>query len=104
MDDNGINVIHNSKVIKRYKRNPNDTLYTLTNNDVRVIYRDNDGNMWVGTYAGLNLYNATSDNFIRFKTYNSGLTSNIIISIFEDSKGNIWVGTLGGGLNLYNKK
>ena len=104
MDDNGLNIIHQSKIIKRYRYNPNDTVHCLTNNDIRVIYKDNEDNMWVGTYAGLNLFNAASDNFTRFKTYNSGLTSNIIISIFEDSKGNVWVGTLGGGLNLYNKK
>jgi len=104
MDDNGLNVIHQSKVIKRYRHNPNDTLHCLTNNDIRTIYKDNEDNIWVGTFNGLNLYNASSDNFTRFKTYNSGLTSNIIISIFEDSKGNIWVGTLGGGLNLFNKK
>jgi signal transduction histidine kinase/ligand-binding sensor domain-containing protein/CheY-like chemotaxis protein len=104
MDAMGINVIHQSKIIKRYKYSPNDTLHGLTNNDIRAIYRDHEGNMWVGTFTGLNLYNASSDNFIHFKTYNSGLSSNIVISIFEDSKGNIWVGTLGGGLNLYNKK
>ncbi|MDB4902750.1 MAG: hypothetical protein JWQ63_2031 [Mucilaginibacter sp.] len=104
MDDNGVNIIHESKIIKRYRYNSNDTLHCLTNNDVRSIYRDKEDNMWVGTFTGLNLYNAATDNFTHFKTYNSGLSNNIIISIFEDSKGNIWVGTLGGGLNLYNKK
>jgi signal transduction histidine kinase/ligand-binding sensor domain-containing protein/CheY-like chemotaxis protein len=104
MDDEGVNIIHQSKIIKHYKYNPNDTLHCLSNNDVRTIYRDKEDNMWIGTFAGLNLYNAKSDNFAHFRTNNSGLTSNIILSIFEDSKGNIWVGTLGGGLNLYNKK
>jgi signal transduction histidine kinase/ligand-binding sensor domain-containing protein/CheY-like chemotaxis protein len=104
MDDKGVNIIHQSKIIKRYSRNPNDTTHSLSNNDVRTIYKDREDNIWVGTFAGLNLYDAASDNFIHFKTYNSGLTSNIIISIFEDSKRNIWVGTLGSGLNLYDKK
>ncbi|HEY2582239.1 MAG TPA: two-component regulator propeller domain-containing protein, partial [Mucilaginibacter sp.] len=104
LDDKGVNVIHRSKVIKRYKYNHNDTLHCLTNDDVRSIYRDKEDNMWVGTFDGLNLYNQATNNFTHFKTYNSGLTSNIIGSIFEDSKSNIWVGTLGNGLNLYNKK
>jgi signal transduction histidine kinase/DNA-binding response OmpR family regulator len=60
--------------------------------------------MWIGTFAGLNLYNAAADNFTHFKTFNSGLTTNVIISVFEDSNSNIWVGTLGGGLNLYNRE
>ncbi len=104
MDNEGINVIHQSQIIKRYKYNPDDTVSCLTNNDIRTIYKDREGNIWIGTFAGLNLYNPESDNFTHFKTYNSGLTSNIVISIFEDSKKNIWVGTLDGGLNLYNRQ
>jgi signal transduction histidine kinase/ligand-binding sensor domain-containing protein/CheY-like chemotaxis protein len=104
MDDEGINIIHQSKVIKRYKYNPSDTLNSLTNNDIRTIYRDKDDNIWIGTFAGLNLYNPATDNFTHFKASNKGLTSDVVISIFEDSKRNLWVGTLGGGLNLYDRK
>jgi len=104
MDDNGLNIIHQSKVIKRYKYSHLDTLNSLSSNDVRAIYRDNENNMWIGTFDGLNLYNPANDNFTHFKAWNKGLTNNVIISIFEDSKGNLWVGTLGGGLNLYDRK
>jgi signal transduction histidine kinase/ligand-binding sensor domain-containing protein/CheY-like chemotaxis protein len=104
MDNEGVNVIHQSKVVKRYKYDPKDTLNCLTNNDVRTIYKDREGNIWIGTFAGLNLYDPVKENFIHFKTYNSGITSNIVISIFEDSKRNIWVGTLDGGLNLFNRQ
>jgi signal transduction histidine kinase/ligand-binding sensor domain-containing protein/CheY-like chemotaxis protein len=103
MDGAGLNVISNSKVIKRYQYTSADTIHSLSNNDIQTIYRDRENNMWIGTYAGLNLYNPATDNFTHFKPYNSGLSSNVIISIFEDAKGNIWVGTLGGGLNLYDK-
>jgi len=103
MDGNGINIIHDKKITKRYRYAPLDTLNSLPNNDVQVIYRDRENNMWVGTYDGLCLYNAKHDNFTTFKTWNKGLSSNIVISILEDSKNNLWVGTLGGGLNLYNK-
>lgn len=104
MDDAGLNIIHGSKVVKRYNYSAHDTLNCLSNNDVRAIYNDREGNIWVGTFNGLNLYNPANDNFVHFKTYNSGLTSNIIISMFEDTNGNLWVGTLGGGLNLYDKR
>ncbi|MCR8558604.1 response regulator [Mucilaginibacter sp. BJC16-A38] len=103
MDSEGLNIIHQSKVVKRYKHSPSDTLHSLSNNDVRSLYRDREGNMWIGTYSGLNLYNPSTDGFIHFKT-TTGLTGNAIISIFEDHKGNIWVGTLGSGLNLLDKK
>jgi signal transduction histidine kinase/ligand-binding sensor domain-containing protein/CheY-like chemotaxis protein len=104
MDNEGVNVIHQSKVTKRYRYNPKDTLNCLSNNDVRTIYKDREGNIWIGTFAGLNLYNPEQDNFTHFKAYNSGLSSNIVIAIFEDSKRNIWVGTLDGGLNLFNRQ
>jgi signal transduction histidine kinase/ligand-binding sensor domain-containing protein/DNA-binding response OmpR family regulator len=104
MDEEGVNVIRGSKVIKRYKYNANDTSNNLTNNDVRSIYRDREGNMWVGTFGGLNLYDRSNDNFIHFRSGNKGLSNNIIISIFEDKQNNLWVGTLGGGLNLYDRK
>lgn len=102
MDDQGINVIHDQKIIKRYRYTPADTLNCLSNDDVRVIYRDRENNMWIGTYDGLSLYNRAKDNFTHYKV-NNGLSNNTVISIFEDTKSNLWVGTLGGGLNLYDK-
>ncbi len=104
MDNEGVNVIHQQKVVKRFKYTPNDTVHSLSNNDVRTIYRDREANMWIGTFGGLNLYDAAHDNFTHYRTDNGGLTSNIVISVFEDSRGNIWAGTLGGGLNLFNRK
>ncbi|QHS54132.1 response regulator [Mucilaginibacter sp. 14171R-50] len=104
LDEGGVNVIHSGLVTKRYKYDTKDTLHCLSNNDVRVIYRDRKNNVWVGTYDGLNLYNPGKNNFTQFKTFNAGLTNNTISDIFEDSKGNLWVGTIGGGLNLYNAK
>ena len=103
IDDGGVDVIKDGIIINRFKHNISDTLHSLSNNDVRALYQDKAGNIWIGTFDGLNLYNAANKTFTHFKTYNSGLTNNVISCIFEDSKGNLWVGTFGGGLNLYNK-
>lgn len=103
LDGGGINVISGKKVIRRYKHNALDTIHSLSNDDIRSIYRDKENRVWVGTFAGLNLYNAASNDFTSFKPTNSGLSSNVIVSIFEDYKGNLWTGTLGGGLYLFNK-
>jgi len=103
IDEAGINVIRGEKVIKRYKFNPMDTMNCLSNNDVRVIYRDRENNIWIGTYDGLSLYNREKDNFTHYKMWNAGLSSNTIVSILEDSRGDLWVGTLGGGLNKLDK-
>ena len=103
LDGEGLNVITNSKVVKRYKHNTTDTLHSLSNDDIRAIYPDKENNIWIGTFAGLNLYNPATDNFTHFTPVNSGLSSNVILSIFEDYDNNIWVGTLGGGLYRFDK-
>ncbi|OOQ57988.1 hybrid sensor histidine kinase/response regulator [Mucilaginibacter pedocola] len=103
MDEGGVNVMHNGVVTKRYRYNINDTLHCLSNDDVRAIYADRRGNMWIGTFDGLNLYNPATDNFKHYKVFNTGLTHNTISSILEDSRGIMWVGTLGGGLNMLDK-
>ena len=103
MDEVGLNIIRGSKIIKRYAYSPADTLHSLSNNDIRVVYSDREDRIWVGTFNGLNLYNPATDNFTHYMSWNKGLTNDVIISIFEDSKGNLWVGTLGGGLNVYDK-
>ncbi len=104
MDDGGVNILHDDKVVKRFKYNPADTLHSLSNNDVRSIYKDRSGNIWVGTYRGLNIYNEANGTFKHFTQYTSGLSNNTIVSMLDDSHGNFWVGTLGGGLNIFNKK
>ena len=104
IDDGGVDVIKDGVIVNRFKHSITDTSHSLSNNDVRALYQDKTGDIWIGTFDGLNLYNATNKTFTHFKTYNSGLTNNVISCIFEDSKSNLWVGTFGGGLNLYNKK
>ena len=103
LDGEGLNVISNSKVVKRYKHSTADTLHSLSNDDIRAIYSDKQNNLWIGTFAGLNLYNPATDDFSHFVPTNSGLSSNVIISIFEDYDSNLWVGTLGGGLYTFDK-
>ena len=61
MDDNGLNVIHQGKVVRRYKYTHLDTVHSLSSNDIREIYRDKEGNMWVGIFDGLNLYNPATE-------------------------------------------
>ena len=104
IDGGGLNVIHNGKIIHRYRYNSSDTINCLSNNDVRAICRDKENNIWVGTFDGLNRLDQATNKFQHYKVFNSGLTNNTVSVIFEDSRGGIWVGTLGGGLNYYDKK
>ncbi|MFV0325842.1 MAG: two-component regulator propeller domain-containing protein [Bacteroides xylanisolvens] len=73
---------------------------SLSHNEVKVIFEDSKGNIWLGTTGGgLNL-------LIRekplekswFKHYNAdnGLSNETVQAILEDSEGHIWVSTESG--------
>ena len=76
----------------------------LSNNGVSAIYQDHKGLIWIGTFNGLNLYNA-----YEMKTYFNdsydphSISDSRITRIYEDKAKNLWIGTHNGGLNLYNR-
>lgn len=77
----------------------------LINERISNILEDKNGNIWIGTYRGLWLYQPESNGFLRFSKKQedqNSLSSDIIICLFEDKNGNIWVGTP-NGLNLVIK-
>lgn len=90
--------------------NPN----SLSSNQVQSCIReDRNGNLWIGTWNGLNkipastLENVFNDPAsVRFERYRfqqgnpNSLSDERVISIYEDKEGNLWFGTYGGGLNM----
>ena len=78
---------------------------SLGSNSIYALYKDHQGNMWVGTYsAGVNLYNKDMALFTHYKrNLDSGsLSSNAILAFAPASDGKIWIATDGGGLNLFD--
>ena len=68
----------------------------LSNDRIYGITGDRKGNIWVGTWNGLN--KISSDGITKYGT-EDGLTMDKIRCILEDSEGVLWIGTDGGGLN-----
>jgi signal transduction histidine kinase/ligand-binding sensor domain-containing protein/CheY-like chemotaxis protein/AraC-like DNA-binding protein len=66
--------------------------------DIRVIFTDHSGNLWVGQ-SGLYLYNKQKDTFSLFTT-EAGLGHDFIKGITEDNEGNLWVSTSNGLVKL----
>lgn len=103
--DNGLN--------KYDKKTGNFSVYKKTdngqgivNNEIRSLYIDKEGILWIGTRGGI----CTFDRKDKFISYNDILESNgiyekTINAIYEDSEGIMWFG-LGndGGLVKYNKE
>ena len=88
-----------------YQHNPNDP-NTLSNNDVRSIYIDDDGTLWLGTFGGgLNKFTKPkSDNDPpKFKHYriSDGLANDVVRGILQDNEGNLWIGTSNGLSKFY---
>lgn len=67
-----------------------------SNTDIKVIYRDTQGRMWIGT-DGDGLFLFEGHQFRNFRT-NDGLAHNRIRSLLLDHNGALWIGTASGGL------
>lgn len=80
--------------------NPN----TLSNNHIRCFTEDNFGNIWIGTFNGLNVYNPHTNQFTVYQKEDlpGSLQHSSIFSTFKDSQGSIWVGTYYGGVHYFN--
>lgn len=74
---------------------------SLSNSDVRTIYEDRQGTLWVGTDGGgLNRFDRKSQTFTHYRHQPGqvGSLSNdtALYAILEDRKGSLWVGTYNG--------
>ena len=96
----------NTGEITTYKHDPLDN-NSLSSDRVYSIYRDRKGNLWIGTYGGLDILNEETNKFIHFKDIignQNNLSSKWVWPIFEDSNGIMWFGEVRGGLNRFDPK
>jgi len=83
----------------------------ISNNSIRDIFGDNQGGIWLATYAGgINYYHRQNNLFPHFEVTtddgNSQIT-NVISGLLEKENGDLFLATEGGGLILQkfsNKK
>jgi signal transduction histidine kinase/ligand-binding sensor domain-containing protein/FixJ family two-component response regulator/HPt (histidine-containing phosphotransfer) domain-containing protein len=89
---------------KRYQHSDRDSR-SLASNDVRAITVDVAGHVWVGTAAGLSLFNAESEQFSNFRhdpADADSLANSFVMSLYSDSQGMLWIGTRAGGVDRWN--
>ena len=73
-------------------------------NQVRAIYCDRLGFVWIGTKAGLRKFNPTTNAITDYTIYTkSALPNNWVFEITEDHNGTLWIGTF-GGMVKYDRK
>lgn len=78
---------------------------SLSDNEVKSLFKDKNNNIWVGTSAGgLNLFNQANMNFFKIGESNGlsqGLSSPIVNTLFIEKEQLLWIGTR-DGINKLN--
>ncbi|MFO7889531.1 MAG: two-component regulator propeller domain-containing protein [bacterium] len=79
---------------------------SISSNNIISLYKDNKGNLWIGTnYKGLCVLNTRTNQIRKFNydphTY-EGISSPQIFCITEGDSGKIWCGTSSAGLDCYD--
>ena len=80
---------------RHFFHDPLDTT-SLSSNYIRSIVADRAGNLWVGTWEGLNVLHRQSGAFQRIK-----LVNNQITKLYRCRSGKICVGSYNGGLSIF---
>ncbi|MEN8188718.1 MAG: two-component regulator propeller domain-containing protein [Thermodesulfobacteriota bacterium] len=90
---------------KVFRHDPDDPL-SLSGNQLRKLYRDKSGYLWVATWSdGLNKYLPETETFLHYQhdpDNPDSLSHNAISGMLEDRAGVFWIGTRGGGLNRFD--
>ncbi|UOB16619.1 two-component regulator propeller domain-containing protein [Abyssalbus ytuae] len=95
--DAGLSVINiNTKEATNYQNIPNDES-SIPGNDVRCVYMDKSGGIWVGTNNGLALFNPSDSSFTNFGN-NDGPLSRWVTDISHFSDNSLWVSTRFDGI------
>ena len=89
---------HDSPDVNRDKDEEHDVLvaHELSNGRVQCVVEDHNGQMWIGTFRGLNRYDG-HEYHQYFCTFDSlGLPDNNVQGLLCDKKGRLWVATVNG--------
>ncbi|MBN2485734.1 MAG: response regulator [Bacteroidales bacterium] len=78
---------------------------SISSNITKCISADKTGNLWIGTYNGLNFYNCktkTFTNFFHDAQNPNSLNFNQVHAVHVDKNGMVWIGMNGGVFQLFN--
>ena len=91
-----------SKVDGLYRATADGLELAFPNKNLRRIYGDADGDLWVGT-NGDGLYRF-KDRAVQMFTKSDGLPNNVIMTVLATSDGGLWTGANCGGISHFDGK
>jgi len=107
-------LVYQSGFLQQYDINSNKVIFSSTalqklnkGYNAYVLSIDNDGDLWLCSFANGVYFFHPQDNSIRFfndNTFPSKLNTNLVSLSLQDNNGLIWVSTDHGGVNLIDKK
>lgn len=101
--EGGLSILSlNDKSVKHYTHDPQNP-NSLPGNDVRSIYKDTNGNIWVGTNKGLALFNPGTGTFTNFHKNPGnlhGALSSYVFSIKQLKDNKLWIATELNGIMI----
>lgn len=93
-----------TKESQHFIYDPNDG-YSLSDNAIYSICKDDEGGIWVGSYfGGIDYYSTHYSTFEKYYPIvgQSSLSGKVVREFCEDKEGSLWIGTEDGGLNKFN--
>ena len=108
---NGLYAVNIERKTFTLYRHEEDNPGSISDNDLSCLYRDNGGNVWIGTtnkglcfidYKHEDMQMPYFVNFINDPGNASGISTGSILDILDDNNGQLWIGTENGGLDILN--
>lgn len=98
----GMTVVNISDGTSRNYRQQTGDAHSLPGNNVRCIYQDRDGQIWVGTDTGLALFRPDQGTFTKVTDGKDHFDDNVY-DILQTADGKLWVATDIGGVKIVNQ-
>lgn len=102
--EDGLYCISSSGRISHFTDKTADKSLCLSSNSVRDCIEDNQGNLWIATFNGLDKYDKKKNEITYYSSSDvpGSLSNPSVYCLLKDHQGTIWLGTYFGGVNYFN--
>ncbi|UAB84261.1 response regulator [Zunongwangia sp. SCSIO 43204] len=101
------NSLSNSKNIRIQSFSPKTDGSSVFNRNILNLFKDSNGNIWIGTEAGLDFVDPKGES-IQLIDHSANkeiqISHDRVKAITKGKNDNIWIGTDGGGINTYSSE